>query len=581
MPKYIPYLLLLLASVFLFENCAKIGSVTGGLKDEDPPELVSSSPANYSTNFTGKRIDVTFDEFITLNNVNQALIVSPPMETKPEVRLKGKSIQINLLSDLLDNTTYTLNFGNAIEDNNERNVLENFEFVFSTGNYLDSLTIEGTLLDAFTLQPHKEPFIIMAYDRLGDSIPMLEAPLYVGRTDAAGFYRINNMKADTFRIFALKDLNFNYRFDLPNEQIAFADSFVYLFPDSLEINDPADLKKDSILAAELELKMPPDSLLKKTRKRKVRETWFKPVLVDLRSFEQESKIQFITDNERKEDRHIFLSFNLPLEKDPEIRGLNFDEDDWFIMEPGMARDTFTLWIKDSMVYHLDTISLEIAYPALDSMAVLFTQKDTLDFIIRRQQEVKGKVQPDTAAAFIISTIANNTRQDLHRNIPLETKYPLADYDRNKIELFHIPDSIEFPMEYKITRDSISYRKYYINLPWISKGKYRLYIEPGAFTDIYGNVNDTVNVSFNIQDVEYYGTLIQTISNVQTPIIIQLMNEKEVVLDQRFVDKNTKVEFPYLRPARYIVKYIFDENRNGKWDTGNYLLKQQPEKSGIL
>ncbi len=205
-------------------SCAQQGSPSGGPKDEDPPLVLESDPPNYSTRFEAKKIQITFDEFIVLDNVNQQLVVSPPMEEKPEVRLKGKSLFIEFTEELKDSTTYTLNFGSAIKDLHEGNKLLNFEYVFSTGNVLDSLSIRGTLKYAWDHTVPKDPITIMLYEELRDSVPLTEIPLYVGRSDDSGVFSINNLKADTFKIFALKDGNYNLLFDLPSEEIAFLDS---------------------------------------------------------------------------------------------------------------------------------------------------------------------------------------------------------------------------------------------------------------------------------------------------------------------------------------------------------------------
>ena len=234
--------------ILLLSDCAKIGSPTGGPRDEDPPKLVESEPENYSLNFEGNEIEITFDEYIRLNNINQELVISPPIGENPDVRLKNKSILINLMgTELKENTTYTLNFGMAIEDNNEGNELPNFEFVFSTGDYLDSLAVYGQVLEAFSLQPPEEPMTVMLYDTLSDSIVYREPPIYIGKTDEEGYFRIQNIRPDTFKLFALKDMNYNLLFDIPNEPVAFLDTVLLLNPEFFSKFEPDTAITDTTL----------------------------------------------------------------------------------------------------------------------------------------------------------------------------------------------------------------------------------------------------------------------------------------------------------------------------------------------
>ncbi len=552
-----------------------MGSITGGPRDTEPPYVVNSKPLNYSSNFTGKRVEITFDEFINTNNINQELVISPPMTGKPDIRLKGKTLVVDMEGDLRENTTYTLNFGSSIEDLNERNVLQNYEFVFSTGDYLDSLSINGSIYSAFDGKPSEEPFIIMLYDILEDSIPMKEIPVFIGRSDKNGKYRINNLKADTFKVFALKDLNYNYTFDLPNEQIAFADSLVYLFPERLELINVDSLLADSVFVIVDSPVDDPDSLFLKGKAGYI----YKPWRVDLLFFEEDSRTQYLVDHERIEDRHIFLSFNIPVKDTLIIKGIGIEEDNWFLKEVSASNDTFNLWVRDSVHYKKDTLLLYLSYPATDSAGDYMMKEDTLDLIMRQVRPQRGREKETVKPPGLTpGTIPNNSRLDFNKRLPFETNYPVLLTDTLKIHLMHLQDTLEISREFSITGDSLTYRKFYLDHSWESKEKYRIFAEPGAFTDIYGNSNDTLQLTFSIQDAEYYGVLFVNTSNVNCPVIVQLLSEKEIVLEERFIKKDTKVTFPFLKPGRYMVKYIYDINDNRKWDTGKYIEKRQPEKT---
>lgn len=566
-----------------------MGSISGGPTDEDPPNVVASKPANYSVNFSGSKIEITFDEYITLNNVNQTLVVSPPMKEKPEIKLKNKTIIITLFDELKENTTYTLNFGNSIEDNNERNVLENFEFVFSTGPLLDSLAIEGSIVSAFNLKPSKEPFIIMLYDKLEDSIPMQELPLYIGRSDKEGKFRINNLKADTFKLFALNDLNYNYLFDLPNENIAFYDSLIYLFPEYLDPYVPDTTHTDTIISAKdsisvsgLERKKKEAYEKKKAKYTQLTEEKRDPALspfhVDLFYFEEDKRIQYLTDNERKEERHIFLSFNLPHIEDLSFTGLNFDKKDWYYEEANLSRDTFNLWIRDEDLINSDSLQLLLIYNSTDSLKNIMEIRDTMEFITKPVRQVKGKAETEVKKPeLIVNTIFNNGIQDLNKDLFFQFNYPVEKIDSSEIFFYSLEDSVETEEVFNLRRDTLSLRYYYLHHSWKSKKKYGLFIEPGAFTDIYGHTNDSIKVGFSTQDSEYYGTLLVNTRNVYCPLVVQLMDDKELLLEERFIESDTIVTYSYLKPGNYKIKYIYDRNINHKWDTGEYLKKQQPEK----
>ena len=211
--------------VFL-ADCAKIGSPSGGPRDETPPRVEKSKPLNRSVNYNGSRIEITFDEFIRTDAISQELIVSPPFEERPEIRLRGKTLVIEWEEDIRDSTTYTFSFGESLKDLNEGNILRNYEFVFSTGGHLDSLAVLGTVVKSFDLVPHEENVFLMLYSNLSDSAPLLEVPDYVGKADANGNFLINNVRPANYRLFALQDLNRNYKYDVPEEYIGFLDSAI-------------------------------------------------------------------------------------------------------------------------------------------------------------------------------------------------------------------------------------------------------------------------------------------------------------------------------------------------------------------
>ena len=297
--------------------CAQQGSPAGGPRDEDPPVVVESDPPNYSTHFEAKRIEIKFNEYIVLDNVNQELIVSPPMEEKPEVKLKKKTLVIEFEEELKPYTTYTFNFGSAIKDLHEGNKLLNFEYVFSTGDVLDSLSVRGTLKYAEDLTQPEEPISIMLYNDLRDSVPITEIPLYVGRSDDSGVFSVNNLRADVYKVFALKDGNNNLLFDLPTEEIAFLDTSLIVRAefarmlllasgaiDSIPEEDAFPVSDTVPLLDSLEpdsTDMPQDTILNKGPD-------LNSIYIDLELFTEESDIHYITDYKREDRRRIEMVF---------------------------------------------------------------------------------------------------------------------------------------------------------------------------------------------------------------------------------------------------------------------------------
>jgi hypothetical protein len=287
-----------------------VGSIAGGPKDEDPPKIVNSAPKMYAINFKDKEIKIDFDEYIQLKDVNQQLNVSPPFKKKPKVWLKNKTLIIQYSDTLKDNTTYTLNFGNSVSDLNEGNIYNNLEFVFSTGNYIDSLGVRGKIVNAFDLKPEKESLLAMLYSDLSDSAPLKETPIFTSRADKDGYYSINNVKPGTYRLYALKDRNFNYKYDPGTETIAFCDSNMILEsteilkyqnknnifpPDTASYKNPKDTthKKHQV-----------DSLALKRSKNSIYEELF--------LFNEKNKSQYIKDYSRKDKHHLDFGFYKPL-----------------------------------------------------------------------------------------------------------------------------------------------------------------------------------------------------------------------------------------------------------------------------
>jgi len=578
-------------------SCAQQGSPSGGPRDEDPPMVLESVPANYSTWFEAKKIQITFDEYIVLENVNQELIVSPPMEEKPEVRLKGKTLIIQFEEELKDSTTYTFNFGSAIKDLHEGNKLLNFEYVFSTGEVLDSLSVKGTLKYAKDLTAPTEAVTIMLYEKLLDSLPLKEIPLYVGRSDDSGVFSVNNLKADTFKVFALKDGNYNLLFDLPTEEIGFLDTGLILNAELIrsfmeaESSDSASWVSDSLVAAPVfevveDLNMVNDSTQFAADSISMVSDSLRPdyssIYIDMLLFMEDAEIQYIMEEQREDRRKILFAFAQPLTDSFSYRfmGKAADRSIDLLEVFSVRRDSLTLWLKDSVDYKNDSLIMELSYTVKDSSNLFVTQTDTL-FMSFREKTVKNKKGKEKEPEKLkISTIRNKGELNLNTNLNLVLDLPLESFRDSLISLWHIPDTVEIPIPFRTRADTLVPTLGWIDAEWESAASYRIQLLPGAVSSIYDLEHDTIDLAFRTRDIEYYGQILLTIEDVSNPVIIQLTG-KDMVVRKLKVYESGLYTFSYLSPGDYGIKIIHDLNDNGKWDTGKYMLKLQPEPVEIL
>lgn len=556
-----------------------MGSPAGGPRDEDPPVVLESDPPNYSTRFEAKKIEVTFDEYIVLDNVNQELIVSPPMEEQPEVRLKKKTMIIEYTDTLKLNTTYTFNFGNAIKDLHEGNKLQNYEYVFSTGDILDSMSVRGSLKYAEDLEIPDEAISIMLYTDLRDSVPLLDIPLYVGRSNDSGVFSVNNLRPDMYKVFALKDGNNNLLFDLPTEEIAFLDT-------SLIVN--ADLTRqllgDSIVSLSIPDTTSADSSAFASDSIANTGPDLNAIYIDLMLFTEASDVQYMTDYIREDRRKLELVFALPLSDTFYYSSLQAADESAprFLEHFGVNRDSLTLWIQDSVHYKKDTLQMVLGYTVKDTMEQFVVRRDTLSFTYREKQSKNKREQAPAKEEekLVIRTLRNMGNQDLNRDLPMHLDFPLGKLNDTLISVFHIPDSVEIPIPFVLKADTLNPYRATLSASWESASTYRMLALPGALSSIYPMEHDTIDINFKTRDLEFYGQILLSLTNVNNQILVKLFSGRNMV-EERIVTSDGQYTFPFLSPKDYSFKFIHDLNENGKWDTGEYLKKLQPEPLELL
>ena len=501
------------------------------------------------------------------------------MEEQPTVKLKRKSLIIEFEEALRINTTYTFNFGDAIKDLHEGNKLQNYEYVFSTGEILDSMSVRGNLKYAETLEVPDEPFSIMLYSDLRDSVPLLDIPLYVGRSDDSGVFSVNNLRPDVYKVFALKDGNNNFLFDLPSEEIAFLDSSLIvnadfarqLLGDSLitpVMNDTVSTDTSAVVSDSIAGSLPE----------------YNAIYIDLMLFTEASEIQYMTDNSREDRRKLQLSFALPLTDTFSYRSLQpaHEAKPRFLEHYSANRDSLTLWVRDSAHYKKDSISLELNYTVKDTAEQFVVRTDTVLFMYREKETKgrRGQTAEKTEEKLDLATIRKNGNHNLNRDLSLNIDFPLSQLNDTLISLYHIPDSIEVPVPFELTADTMSPYRAILSASWEPGSRYRMLVLPGAVTSIYPIQHDTIDVNFQTRDLEFYGQILLSLTNVNNQVLVQLFSNSNMV-EEKIVEAGGQYTFPFLAPKEYRIKFVHDLNKNGRWDTGNYLEKLQPEPVELL
>lgn len=547
-----------LFSLLLLCRCANPVTPEGGPKDVTPPKATDCDPPALTTHFHKKDIRITFNKYIQLKDQHNQINIAPPLLPHTDIRLHGKSIFIKLADTLKSNTTYSINFGEAILDLTENNVLHDFTYTFSTGSYIDSLSLSGRILNAFDQVPQKD-VIAMLYinenDTLPlDSLPFHVKPYYMAKTNENGDFIFRNLRDVPFLLFALKDMNGDYIFNLPNEKIAFCDSLVkgiYVKPPS-----PETLKKDSAAKRDTLLHKKDTSVIKKQT----------TPGYTLNLFEESDSIQKILKADMINEDQVGIYYRFPTIK-PEFIPMNIpDIPGWMIPEFNVTRDSVFLWLKNT---GKDSLYLRL----VDKGKTL----DTARINLLKKSLKKKKTDKGTASLVKLKLSTNMPDGRLNqfkRDPVIIFSYPLSGQNLIRILLVDGKDTINPKLAFT---DSVK-RKLRVSYKWKEDRPYRLIIPDSVFRSINGHLNDSLVVSFRTHSLRDFGSIQMTISiKYPSDYLIQLLDEKENVLERKIISASGKVKFDYLSPGKYKIKAILDRNRNGRWDTGKFSKKIQPEK----
>jgi uncharacterized protein (DUF2141 family) len=548
---------MIIAAIFsVIFSCARQAAPTGGLRDVSPPRITRSVPANGSLNYKGKSIVITFNEYIVLDKLTEKFMISPPIKKKPNIVLRGKNLNIEFLEELKDSTTYTLYFQDAIRDLNEGNPIPDFQFVFSTGNVLDSLSVTGNVYNSSNLEATETTLILM-HRQLADSAPVKLLPDYITLADINGGFRINNIKGGTYRLYALQDKNNNKKYDLPDEGFAFMDNTV-------EINQiknylPIVIVKDTIKIA---------PVLKKTPEVPIIDGEYKLFL-----FKAPNKNHYLTSSGRKTSNLLTYTLSLP----PDSVKFEFDIPDAvknsYFVEKNLSGDTINVWLTDSLLFSKQQINTIIGFPFTDSTGVTKLKTDTIPmrFIATRATKAKEAMSKYTFA----TNISGNSIWP-GQQIIFTSQTPFRTPDTTKIRLYESGKTRMSVIPYIIIKDSLNSGRCFLKAKFKEGSTYQFIADAGSFGNIFGDVADSTGTKFSVRETDSFGQLTMNITNAKGDIIIQLLDTKENRISQKQIKKNGIVEFSLLEKGNYRVRAIYDINGDGKWTTGDYTTKQQPE-----
>lgn len=569
-----------LLAVLAVVSCAKMGQPDGGWYDETPPVIVRTTPQDQGTNIKDKKISIYFNEYIKVDNPTEKVVISPPQIEQAEIVASGKKIAVELKDSLKPNTTYTVDFSDAITDNNEGNPLGNYTYTFSTGGHIDTMQVAGYVLNAQNLEPIKG-ILVGLYNNLSDTIFTKEPMLRVSRTDSRGKFIIKGVAPGDYRIYALQDADNNYVFNQKSEQLAF----------SHEIITPSfkpDVRQDTVWRDSLHI----DSIMR------VPYTHFLPDDIVLRAFTETQTDRYLIKTERTEPDRFTLYFSYGDSLLPQITGLNFNADDAFIIEAAEKRDTVTYWLRDTMLVNQDTLRMELKYMATDTLGVLRLQTDTMDILAKVPYEKRLKQQQDEYEEWKKKQEKAKKRgkeyetemkpkalepkynvasePDPDQNITITMPAPLASADTSRIHLYSKHDTLWYKSPFVLRPKPGVHRTYELLGEWRPGIEYSLEIDTMAFTDIYGKTSAPKKQGFKVKTEDSYATILFDITGMaDTTVVVQLLNSSDAVVKEAATD-NGRVEFYYIKPDTYYARMFIDSNRNGIWDTGDYAADRQPE-----
>ena len=563
-------------------SCARMGQPDGGWYDDTPPRVVHTDPADKGTGVRSKKVTITFDEFIKLEDASNKVVISPPQIEPADIKSSGKKIVVELKDSLKDSTTYTIDFSDAISDNNEGNPMGNYTFSFSTGERIDTFEVSGNVLDATNLEPIKG-ILVGLYDDLSDTVFASKPFIRVSRTDSRGRFVIRGIAPGTYRVYALQDADGNYTYSQKSEMLAFSHA-------TFEPYAKPDIRQDTVWRDTLRI----DSIIRTPY------THFYPDDLVLRAFTALQTDRYLVNTERAEPIRLNFYFSYGNDSLPQLKGLNFNSDSAFVVDSNLKNDTITYWIKDTTLINTDSLTIEARYLITDSTGTLVMQTDTLEMIPKMSYERRMKQEAKENEKWLKEQEKKKKKGEAYDSImpvkPLEPQIsgsgtitpeqnifftmptPLEKCDTSAIHLYSKIDTLWYKSRFEWLPVPGNIKKYELRAEWRPDIEYSLEVDSAAFIDIYGLVSKSIKQGIKVSSNEEFGSLIVNVSGQRdsSTVIVQLLGSSDNV------QKETKVvdgsaEFFYLKAGKYYLRAFVDNNDNGQWDTGDYYADLQPEE----
>ena len=558
-----------------------MGSPDGGWYDDTPPYVLGSTPADKSVNVSSRRVNIYFNEYIKLEDAQNKVIVSPPQIEMPEIKAGGKRIIVDLKDSLKQNTTYTIDFSDAISDNNEGNPMGNYTFSFSTGKEIDTLEVSGYVLNAENLEPIKG-IQVGLYDNLSDTVFKKEPMIRISRTDSRGRFTVKGVAPGTYRAYALQDADGDFVYNQKSEMIAFNH-------ETFEPSWKPDTRQDTIWRDSLHI----DNILR------VPYTHFLPDGITLLAFTVIQDTRYLVKTERQEPNKLGFYFSYGDSLPPVLRGLNFNADSAFVVEPSAKNDTIFYWLRDTTLINQDTLLIATEYRITDdSTGVLINKPDTLELLpkmsyerrmkekqkemekwLKEQEKKKKRNEPYDSIMpreVLKLKISPSGSLDPDQRVVIESPTPIERLDTAGIHLYTKVDSLWYEAKFRFRPLRECIRKYELIADWKMDTEYSLEIDSAAFEDIYGLVINPVKQGLKVKSEDEYSTLTVNLSGTDEDcIIVQLLNNSDAVVKQVRAEKGV-ADFFYVNPGTYYLRAFTDRNGNNIWDTGDYHADRQPE-----
>lgn len=581
-------LLLCLLALLLTAACASIGNPDGGRFDETPPRVVGSSPADGAVNVSKRKVQILFDEYIKLEKASEKVVISPPQIEPANVRADGKRVKVDFYDSLRANTTYTIDFSDAIEDNNEGNPMGQYTFSFSTGDVIDTMQVSGRVLNAADLEPIKGIMVgLYPADSIWNDTLFRTRPfLRVSRTNGEGRFTIKGVKDGAYRVRALEDKDGDFVFSQKNERVAF-DTTVYVtgsFP---------DVRMDTVWRDSLWY----DSI------RVVPYTHYTPDDVLLLAFLEDGQERHLLKTAYPEPTNFTFYFTAPSDSTPRIKGLNFDER-CLVADASLKNDTVTFWVTDTALIHRqDTLSMILSYMETDTLGQLVVTNDTLDLSPkttyakiaaerskqieawekdreRRQKKAKKPLPYEEnpyERTWLEAGFKPSGSLAPNQNVRYLAKEPILEVDTTKIHFYVKKDTDWLPAPFLFMPEERSAKSYMLYAEWEPGQKYRFVMDTAAVVSVLEHESKSVRQEFHVRAVEEYGSIFIHVISPDTGVVVQLLSKNDKVEAQQRTDKEGNADFFFMKPGEYYMRCYVDANGNGQWDTGDYASGLQPER----